>query len=101
MKKLIRLFLVVFSIVILTGCGKEPQISVDTAPFEKSIAAYCRSHHYGMKVKKFLSLKVEGAEAQGAAKMEAAEDTYGLAVKWEFKFKKENGKWKTVSHVAK
>ena len=101
MKKIIRFFLVVFSIVILAGCSKEPQITVDTAPFEKSISAYCRSHHYGMKVKKFLSLNVNGDQAQGAAKMEAAEGTYGLAVKWEFKFKKENGKWKAVSHVAK
>jgi hypothetical protein len=101
MKSLVRLFTVAISIVILAGCGNEPKITIDTAPFEKSIAAYCRSHHYGMKVKKFLSLKVDGNQAQGAAKMEAAEGTYGLAVKWEFKFKKEDGKWKTVSHTAK
>ena len=103
MNKIIRFFVVAVSMLILTGCGNsEPAITESTAPFEKAILAYCRSHNYGMKVKKFISLKVAGKDANAVAKMQAAGVSYGIAVKWEFKFQKQtDGKWKALTHNAK
>ena len=101
MNKIIRFFVVAVSMLILTGCGGEPTITENTAPFEKAIASYCRSNNYGMKVKKFISLKVTGDKADAVAKMQAAGVSYGVAVKWEFKFQKQKGKWKALSHNAK
>jgi hypothetical protein len=55
-----------------------------------------------MKVKKFVSLKVNGNEAESLTKMQVASGTYGLAVSWQFKFNKQaNGKWKAISHETK
>lgn len=102
MNKIIRLFVIVLSIFILTGCGNsKPAITENTAPFEKAILSYCHSHNYGMKVKEFISLKVTADNADAVAKMQAAGVTYGIAVKWEFKFQKQNGEWKALSHNAK
>jgi len=101
MNKVIRLFIITVSMFILSGCGGEPAITENTAPFEKAIANYCRSHNYGMKVKKFVSLKVTADKADAVAKMQEASGTYGISVKWEFKFQKQNGKWKALSHNAK
>jgi len=103
MSKIIRFFVIAISVLILTGCGNsEPAITVNTVPFEKAIGSYCRSHNYGMKVKKFVSLKVTGKNADAVAKMQEAGGTYGISVKWEFKFQKQaNGKWKAISHNAK
>ena len=100
--KVVKFFVVAVSMLILTGCGGEPAITENTAPFEKAIASYCRSHNYGMKVKKFISLKVAGKNADAVAKMQAAGVSYGVAVKWEFKFQKQaDGKWKALTHNAK
>ena len=102
MKKIIRLFVIAISMFILTGCGNsEPAITENTAPFEKAIANYCRSKNYGMKVKKFVSLKVTAGKADAVAKMQEAGGIYGISVKWEFKFQKQNGKWKALSHKVK
>ncbi len=103
MNKIIRLLVIALSIFILTGCGNsEPAIKADTAPFEKAIAAYCRSRGYGMKVKKFVSLKVEAGKADAVAKMEVDSGIYGLSVKWEFKFQKQaDAEWKALSHTVK
>ncbi len=102
MSKVIRYFIAVLSVVIITGCGNsKPAITENTAPFEKAIQTYCRSHNYGMKVKEFISLKVTADKADAVAKMQEAGGTYGIAVKWEFKFQKLNGKWKALTHNAK
>jgi outer membrane lipoprotein SlyB len=102
MKKIVKFFVVAVSMLILTGCeNSEPAITEDTTPFEKAIAQYCRSKHYGMAVKKFVTLKVTGDNADAVAKMQAASVTYGIAVKWEFKFQKQKGKWKVKFHNAK
>lgn len=101
MKKLFYSLLTALCIVITAGCGKSSEINGDTAPFEKSIAAYCRSHNYGMKVKEFIKLDVKGKTAEAEAKMTEAEGTYGISVRWYFKFEKQNGKWLTISHTAK
>ncbi|MFA6715097.1 MAG: hypothetical protein WCS27_06955 [Victivallaceae bacterium] len=103
MKKTIKLLVLAMSALILSGCGdSKPAITENTAPFEQAITAYCRSRNYGMKVKEFVSLKVNGAKAEATAKMQEAEGTYGLAVKWEFKFQKQpDGKWKATAHTAK
>lgn len=102
MNRIIRFFVVAVSMLILTGCGNsEPAITENTVPFEKAIASYCRSKSYGMKVKKFVSLKVTGDKADAVAKMQAAGVTYGVSVKWEFKFQKQKGKWNAISHNAK
>lgn len=102
MSKMIKFFIVAVSILIITGCeNSEPAITENTVPFEKAIAHYCRSHNYGMKVKKFVSLKVTADKADAVAKMQEAGGTYGISVKWEFKFQKQNGKWKALSHNAK
>ena len=101
MTRIIRLFVIALSAFILTGYSSEPAITENTTPFEKAIDAYCRSRNYGMKVKKFVSLKVTADKADCVAKMQEAEGTYGISVKWEFKFQKQNGKWKTLSHNAK
>ena len=102
MKKMFRFVVVAVSIFILSGCGNsKPAITENTAPFEKAILTYCRSHNYGMKVKEFISLKVKADKADAVAKMQEAEGTYGIAVKWEFKFEKQNGKWKALTHNAK
>jgi hypothetical protein len=102
MNKIIRFFVIAIIVFILTGCGNsEPAITENTAPFEKAIAQYCRSKSYGMKVKNFVSLKVTADKADAVAKMEEAEGTYGISVKWEFKFQKQKGNWKVKSHNAK
>lgn len=102
MNKIVRFLVVAVSMLIIAGCGKsQPQITADTAPFEKAIAAYCRSHSYGMKVKEFVSLNVNDGQADAVAKMEEAGGTYGISVKWGFKFKKQNGSWQVSSHDAK
>jgi hypothetical protein len=102
MSKIIRLFVIAVSVFIMTGCGNStPAITENTVPFEKAILSYCRSHNYGMKVKKFVSLKVTADKADAVAKMQEAGGTYGISVKWEFKFQKQNGKWKALSHNAK
>jgi len=102
MKKMFRIFILAASVLILSGCGNsKPAITEDTAPFEKAISAYCRSHNYGMKVKEFISLDVKADKADAVAKMQEAGGTYGIAVKWEFKFQKQNGKWKALTHNAK
>jgi hypothetical protein len=99
MKGIMRFLVVVLSMLIITGCGNsKPQINADTSPFEKAIASYCRSHNYGMKVKEFVSLQVKDGQADAVAKMQEAEGTYGISVKWEFKFKKHNGSWQVASH---
>lgn len=101
MKKIIRFLVLAVTVFILSGCGK-PAITENTAPFEQAIAAYCRSNHYGMKVKEFISLNVTADKAEATTKMEAAEGTYGIAVKWDFKFQKQpDGKWKATEHTAK
>jgi len=102
MKIFIRFFVVAVSMLILTACGNsEPAITENTAPFEKAISQYCRSKSYGMAVKKFVSLKITGDKADAVAKMQEAGGTYKIYVKWEFKFQKQNGKWKALSHDAK
>ena len=102
MNKITKFFVVAISALILNGCGNsEPVITENTAPFEKAIAQYCRTKSYGMKVKKFVSLKVTADKADAVAKMQEAGGTYGISVKWEFKFQKQNGKWKALSHNAK
>ena len=102
MSKVVKFLVVAVSLLILTACGNsEPAITENTAPFEKAIAKYCRSHNYGMAVKKFVSLKVTGDKADAVAKMQEAEGTYGISVKWAFKFEKQKGKWKALSHDAK
>lgn len=102
MNKIIRFFVVAVSVLILTSCGNsEPAITENTVPFEKAIANYCRTKNYGMKVKKFVSLKVTADKADAVAKMQEASGTYGISVRWEFKFQKQNGKWKALSHNAK
>ncbi|MDD5727153.1 MAG: hypothetical protein PHV59_01195 [Victivallales bacterium] len=101
MKNFTCVFVLCLALAISAGCSRQPKITVDTTPFEKSISVYCRSHNYGMKVKEFVSLQVNGDQAEGVAKMQEAEGTYGLAPKWRFKFARQNGKWETVSHNAK
>jgi uncharacterized lipoprotein YajG len=101
MNKIIRLLIVIVSMLIITGCDSKPQITADTAPFEKAIATYCRNHNYGMKVKEFVSLNINNEQANAVAKMEEAGGTYGISVKWEFKLKKQNGSWRVSSHDAK
>ncbi|MBU8901625.1 MAG: hypothetical protein KOO69_02685 [Victivallales bacterium] len=102
MNKITKFFVVAISALILTGCGNsEPAITENTAPFEKAIAQYCRAKSYGMKVKKFVSLKVTANKADAVAKMQEASGAYGISVKWEFKFQKQNGTWKALSHNAK
>ncbi|MDD5598711.1 MAG: hypothetical protein PHV82_12260 [Victivallaceae bacterium] len=103
MKKTIRLLILAMTLCLLAGCGdRKPAVAKNTIPFERAIADYCRAHNYGMKVKEFVSLKVNGAKAEATAKMQEAEGTYGLAVKWEFKFQKQpHGNWKATAHTAK
>jgi uncharacterized protein YceK len=103
MKKAIRFLVLVMTVFVLSGCGdSKPAITENTAPFEQAISDYCHSHHYGMKVKEFITLNVTGKNAEATAKMEAAEGTYGIAVKWDFKFQKQaDGKWKATAHTAK
>ncbi len=101
MNKITKFFVVAISALILNGCGNSEPITENTAPFEKAIAKYCRAKSYGMKVKKFVSLKVTADKADAVAKMQEAGGTYGISVKWEFKFQKQNGKWKALSHNAK
>ncbi len=102
MKKVICFFIAALSLFNMVGCGDNtPAITEDTAQFKKAVASYCRSHNYGMKVKKFISLKATADKADAVVKMQEAGGTYGISVRWKFKFEKQNGKWKILSHSAK
>jgi hypothetical protein len=89
--------------IFVAGCGEsQPPINVDKAPFEKAIAQYCRSKNYGMKIKEFVSLQAKSGTAIGLCKMQEAGGLYGMAVKWQFQFKKGNkGGWEVTGHEAK
>ncbi|QSH41292.1 hypothetical protein P0136_08790 [Lentisphaerota bacterium ZTH] len=98
-KALLGLTCILTLVCTSTGCGQsEPAVSGNTAPFKKAIEQYCRNKSMGMKVKEFVTLKTEDNAATATAKMVEAGGNYGISVKWKFKFKKENGKWKVLSH---
>lgn len=98
MKIFLKMFLLTAVLAFLWGCGGEkPQI--DTKPFEAAIADYCKSHSFGMKVKEFVNIDVDGNSATAVCKMAEAEGTYNVSVKWTFTLVKgSDGKWKVSNH---
>ena len=95
MKK-IRLFcgMLIISVVFI-GCGKSGS-DIDTAPFEKAVAAYLSNKHMDMKVSKFRKITVDGDSAEAECSMkEASGMSAGIAVQWGFTFSKQaDGSWK-------
>ncbi len=94
--------LAVIFALCLVGCGKKEAASpVDTKPFEAAIVEYCQSKGYGMKVASVDSVTVNGDTATVLCKMQEAEGTYGLTVKWEFIFHRAGTGWQVETHTAK
>ena len=81
--------------VILSGCGKSGS-DINTAPFEKAVAAYLSQKHMDMKVSKFRKININGDSAVAECSMkEASGMSAGIAVQWDFTFsKQDDGSWK-------
>ena len=75
----------------IAGCGEKAP-SVDTTPFEESIATYLSNKSMDMKVSKFKDIKVDGDTATGTCSMKH-QSGMGPAVQWGFTFTKNDGKW--------
>jgi glutathione peroxidase-family protein len=100
MKPLMRVMVMFAVILAVAGCGKKA-VAVDTKPFNTAIDQYCSKSSFGMKVKSFEQLKVDGDKATATCKMEEAGGTYGMAVKWNFEFTKTPEGWQVTKHTAK
>ncbi len=95
-----KLFLLTALMTFLWGCGGENKPKIDTKPFEAAIADYCKSKSFGMKIKEFADIDVDGNSATAVCKMVEAEGTYNnMSVKWTFTLVKgSDGKWKVTTH---
>jgi hypothetical protein len=83
---------------VLVGCG-EPEVTVDSTPFEEAIATYLDRGNMAMAVKEIKKgPTVEGDTATLTASLTHAE-LGGPAVTWDFRFEKDpDGSWKVTSH---
>ena len=79
----------------IAGCGEKAP-SVDTTPFEDSIATYLSSKSMDMKVSKFKDIKVDGDTATGTCSM-IHKTVRSPAVQWGFTFTKSDGKWSVTN----
>ena len=90
--KVIMVSVMVFSVLILSSCGKK-EITEDITPFEKAIVSRLAREHMDMKVSKFRDLTVEGDTAKATCSMKS-QTGLGPAVTWKFQFKKDGKEWK-------
>ena len=82
------------------GCAAKGPSKEEAAPFEAAITAYLKQNSMGMKVVEFKSLAVTGDTAKATAALQEAEGLYGLKVKWEFSFRRDESGWKAESYNA-
>ena len=86
----------------LAGCSRRSAAPpVDPQPFEAAIADYLQSKSFGMKIASVERLQPKGDTATAVCRMQDAEGTYTLTVRWEFTFRRSASGWQVESHTAK
>ncbi|MFO8006539.1 MAG: hypothetical protein R6V05_02265 [Candidatus Brocadiia bacterium] len=96
---IVVLVVVVGAVLLLGGGGEGPGVQ-QTEPFAAAIAEYLSDNNMGMKVAEFESLDVGSAKATATCKMQEASGLYeGMAVRWQFTFRRgDGGQWQVVEH---
>ena len=86
----------------LAGCGRQTTGKpVDPTPFEAAIADYLQNQSFGMKIASVERIEPKADTATAVCRMQDAEGTYTLTVRWEFTFRRRGGGWQVESHAAK
>lgn len=83
--------------VLFAACNQRA-VSENTGPFREAIQSYLAGHSMDLAVKEFKSLSVEGNEATADVSLTHAGGAVGVSVRWHFRFEKQNGTWRAVSH---